>query len=148
MASCIKDAETLVSEVETTVADFKKETASGLEAGIREIGDIAGTIADGLKDCAGGVTGVENLVHMAEGFSSPWSFAYHVGKDLLVNGVEIYHEVDDAITQYDNGAYRAFGEDVGKALAQVFVGEAKTGYMLATADIEAILLGIVEGALV
>jgi hypothetical protein len=34
---------------------------------------------------------------MASIFASPQSFAWHVGKDLLVNGVQIYHEIDAAV---------------------------------------------------
>jgi len=93
------------------------------------------------------VHGIEHLIDWAKGFSNPWSFAYHVGKDLLVNGVQIFHEVEDAVDQYEAGNFKGFGQDIGKALAQVFVGEARSGYTLATADVEAILLGIVEGAL-
>ena len=59
---------------------------------------------------------------MAESFASPWSFAYHVGKDLRVNFVEIYHEIDDAITKYDSGNWEKFGEDIGMAMAKVYEG--------------------------
>jgi hypothetical protein len=33
---------------------------------------------------------------MAHGFSNPFSFAYHVGRDLVVNGVDIYKEMVEA----------------------------------------------------
>ena len=123
--TCLHDAETLVSEVETTYNDFKQETFSGVRAGIEEIGTIVGQMAGDIQDCAGGISGIENLVHMAANFASPWSFAYHVGKDLLVNGVAIYHEVDDAIAKYEASDYNGFGEDIGKALAQVFLGSSQ-----------------------
>merc|ERR1712004_104108 len=122
--TCIKDAETVVSQVETAYNDFKKEDFDGVKAGIMEIGTIVESISGDIQDCAGGVTGIENLVKMAANFKDPWSYAYHVGKDLLVHGVDIYNEVNDAVTQYGAGQYQSFGEDIGKALAQVFVGEA------------------------
>jgi len=37
---------------------------------------------------------------MVEVFSSPESFAYHVGKDLLLNGVSIFKEIEDSIDAY------------------------------------------------
>ena len=49
--TCLHDAETLVSEVETTYNDFKQETFSGVRAGIEEIGTIVGQIAGDLQDC-------------------------------------------------------------------------------------------------
>ena len=85
--TCIKDAETLVTDVETAIADFKKETFSGVKAGIEEIGTIVKSVATDINDCKAGITGIEDLIKMAEDISSPWSFAYHVGKDLIVNGV-------------------------------------------------------------
>ena len=145
--SCIQDAETLVTDVETAYADFKKETFDGVKNGIEEIGTIVKSIATDISDCKAGVTGIENLIHMAEGVSSPWSFAYHVGKDLLVNGVDIYHDIDDAITKYDSSDFRGFGEDVGKALASVFVGEKESTYGLSTTEVETIIVGILEGAI-
>ena len=58
-------------------------------------------------------------------FNSPASFVYHVGKDLILNGRQIYHDVDDSITQYDNKSYEAFGKDIGDALAKLIIGEAQ-----------------------
>ena len=60
---------------------------------------------------------------MAKTFKSPLSFAYHAGKDLLVNGKDIYAEISGAITAYDAQDYQTFGHDVGKALSLVLVGE-------------------------
>lgn len=61
---------------------------------------------------------------MASIMSNPWSFAYHVGKDLIVNGVQIFHEVDDSITQFHGKHYYAFGEDIGEALSKLIIGGA------------------------
>jgi hypothetical protein len=60
---------------------------------------------------------------MMAAFNSPKTFAYHVGKDLLFNGVNIYHEVTDAVTHYRAGKYEDFGEDVGTVLALTLVGK-------------------------
>ena len=108
--TCIHDAETLVGEVETAYNDFAKETYDGVKDGLYEIGTITTTVATAIKDCSGGVSGIENLINMGKNFSSPLSYAFHVGKDLLVNGIAIYHEIDDAITQYDNSNFNGFGE--------------------------------------
>ena len=84
---CIQDAETLVSDVEKAVADFKKENFDGVKNGIIEVGTIVRSISGDIKTCKEGITGIDNLIKMAESFKSPWSFAYHVAHDLLVNGV-------------------------------------------------------------
>ena len=60
---------------------------------------------------------------MAAIFQSPSSFAYHVGKDLIVNGKDIFHEVDTAIVDYKAGNWADFGENVGMAAAKTILGK-------------------------
>ena len=60
---------------------------------------------------------------MASSFANPIAFAFHAGKDLLVHGVDIYHEINDAIVKYDANDFKGFGEDIGKAMAQVLIGQ-------------------------
>ena len=54
---------------------------------------------------------------MASEFASPTTFAWHLLKDLVVNGVDIYREITDSVTQWRSGNYLYFGKDVGRALA-------------------------------
>jgi len=61
---------------------------------------------------------------MAAVFSNPASFAYHIGKDIMFNGVNIYHHTTDAVTQYHSGNMEAMGEDIGEALAKLLLGGA------------------------
>ena len=121
--TCVQDGETLIHDVEIAIADFKKENFNGVKKGIEEIGTIVKSISKDIKDCEAGVTGAEAIITMAESFENPWSFAYHLAKDLVVNGVQIYHQIDDSIKAYDAGEMESFGEHVGEALALVLVGE-------------------------
>lgn len=59
---------------------------------------------------------------MVEIFSSPESFAYHVGKDLLLNGVSIFKEIEDSIDAYQQKDWARFGEDIGEAAAKTLLG--------------------------
>jgi hypothetical protein len=67
---------------------------------------------------------------MAKTFKSPLSFAYHVGKDLLVDGTDIYAQITAGIAAYDKEQYHTFGYDMGKALSLVLVGEADEAVFL------------------
>lgn len=60
---------------------------------------------------------------MASVFTSPASFAMHVGKDILINGQDIYKDIQNAILDYNNKQYEPFGEDIGNALARVVLGD-------------------------
>lgn len=115
--------EKTASQVEEAIADFKKENISGVKSGIEMIGTIVQQLSTDLTDCEKIVADTTKLEDMAKTFKSPWSFAYHVGKDLIVDGSDIFHEIEESITNYDAGQYYEFGEDVGKALSLVLVGE-------------------------
>jgi len=59
---------------------------------------------------------------MAAIFASPSSFAYHIGKDLLINGKDIFHEINTAVADYKAGQWEDFGVNVGEAAAKVILG--------------------------
>ena len=50
------------------------------------------------------------------------SFAYHVGKDITVNGVNIYHDVEYCVTDYDQKEWFNFGKHLGDGLELLLVG--------------------------
>ena len=76
-----------------------------------------------MSDCSSLRADWKKLAQMVSIFDSPTSFAYHVGKDLMINGVEIYHEVETAITDYNNGDWSGFGYNLGEAAAKTILGE-------------------------
>merc|ERR1719454_2844560 len=59
---------------------------------------------------------------MVSTFSSPEAFAYHVGKDLLVNGVDIFHEISTAVTDYESQNWYGMGQNIGEAAAKTLLG--------------------------
>ena len=120
--NCIKDAETIYTDVKDGVVLLKKGDAADELNGLKDIAAGVFKIKDAVTDCEGVVADFEKLGEMAAIFSNPWSFAYHVGKDLILNGVDIFHEVEDSVTQFESSNYEAFGVDVGEALAKLILG--------------------------
>lgn len=76
-----------------------------------------------MQDCTSVKADWEKLVKMISIFDSPASFAYHVGKDLIINGVQIYHEIDTAVKDYENANWGDFGYQIGEAAAKTILGE-------------------------
>ena len=66
---------------------------------------------------------IEKLESFAAIFASPMSFAWHVGKDLVVNGVDIYHEIKTSVTDFEAGKWEDFGFNVGEATAKLILGK-------------------------
>ena len=76
-----------------------------------------------LTDCKATEGDIEAFVTAMKAFKSPWDFIYHVGKDLIVNGADIFSEISDAVTQWEAQSYRQAGNDIGTALAQMVIGQ-------------------------
>ena len=94
---CIRDLKRLGGEVETTVSDLKSHKYIGA---IREVGTIAGELGSDLNDCKSGSQEAEDLYQQLETIyngASAWSVAFEVGKNVLVNGVDIYHDITGTI---------------------------------------------------
>ena len=60
---------------------------------------------------------------MAAIFESPYTLAYHIGKDIIVNGVNIFRDIEAAIAHEEKGDMLNMGRDIGRALALLILGE-------------------------
>jgi len=68
--------------------------------------------------------------------STPQTFAFHVGKDIMVNGVNIFKHVSQSVVQWGAHQYEPFGEEVGAALALLFIGQPSVaGSLLTSKDV-------------
>lgn len=62
---------------------------------VKELATVAEEVPRAVTECKAVVSKLENLVYAIQTLKSPMSFVYHVGKDLVVNGVQIFHDVED-----------------------------------------------------
>ena len=83
LGTVVTDLNILAANTETAFHDFEQETFSGVKNGIEMIGTIAESISTDLQNCEAIEPEFQQLIDMAKKLKSPWSFAYHVGKDLL-----------------------------------------------------------------
>lgn len=90
---------------------------------------------------------------MSEVFTNPVELVYNVGKALVLHGVNIYHEISSSITSFSAGNYNMFGFNMGKAMAEVFLGyqenieEVEDAKEVAK-DVGLFTLGFLEGVLI
>lgn len=111
---------------------------------IHKIGDSFVSLADVVKDCGLAVQEVEKLENIGAKFADPVTFAYHVGKDLIVNGVSIYDDVQLAITDYHDENWFDMGVQVGSAVALAVLG---SGLPLLMTDRKTAALQVLEGVI-
>ena len=97
---CVGDGEQVFEDAYTAIQDFEKKDTEDVIAGLEEVGKMLLVVKKGMSDCSSIKADWKKLEAMAVIFANPTSLAYHVGKDLLVNGRDIFHEVDTSITDY------------------------------------------------
>ena len=142
---CIRDVKRLGSEVETTITDLKSH--SYIKA-IKEVGTISHELGSDLADCKSGDADAEALIQQLENIysgSSWWNITWEVGKNVLTNGVDIYHDIEGTISSYDSGDYKTMGLDIGNGMKLAALGEAYGEF--SEADAEKFVTGFLEGAI-
>lgn len=122
---CIVDGEHVVTDVENAYQHLKSKDVQNVIEGLKDVGDALMQIKKMMSDCKDIKQDFTKLAEMAAIFSNPESAAVHIGKDLIVHGVDIYHEVKASISAYEKNPrdYYDFGFNIGKAAAQIILGQ-------------------------
>lgn len=123
VTKCIQDSEELLVLVPKTAKDFRKNNIGGAIDGVKDIVEILKVVHDAFKDCGTIGADIVAISQMITAMSSPHAFAFHVGQDLLVNGVSIFKEINQAIDDYKNKEWKSFGYNIGEASAQILIGK-------------------------
>jgi len=119
---CIAAPEQIFEDLKDALADFKGGNASSVLEGMKQVGDALKTVVTGLNDCKSTWGEIGEFVDAIEAFSNPASFALHVGKNILVNGKDIYGDITAAIDAFEAEQYEPCGEAIGKILADMLMG--------------------------
>lgn len=125
MEHCIQDGELIIKDAENAWKDFRSHDFHDITEGLKALGDAMFKVKSAITDCKAAVGDFEKLGEMAAEFSNPASVAWHIGKDLIVHGVDIFHEVEAAVKAMETNPrqYYNFGFNVGKAAAQIIIGQ-------------------------
>jgi len=122
MDKCLLDSEAVIAQAEKTYEDFSKISLKGTADGVKDIAKLLTLIENDMQYCKNVDADWVKLKNMVSIFQHPMSLVYHIGKDLSVNGIEIFTEVKSAITDYQSSQWEEFGINVGKATAKTILG--------------------------
>jgi hypothetical protein len=123
LETCVNDVlEDIGYDIVEAVTELNDNEARQVEASIRAIGQGVASLADVVQECGLAAHEIEQLQTIGANFANPATFAYHVGKDLLVNGVSIYNDVELAIQDYQDELWFDMGVQVGTAIALAVLG--------------------------
>jgi hypothetical protein len=107
---CIQDAEGVISDATTAVKYFEKKDLNDIVKGFKSLADMIKVVKQGMQDCGHLTNDLAKLEKIVATYTSLPAFAWHVGKSLLVNGVEIYHDIDSGIKDFKAKNWEKFGE--------------------------------------
>lgn len=93
-------------------------------AGVKEVIATANEVKLATTDCSGILADWDKLKTLAEIASNPVELEYEMGKHLMYNHVDIYHNIEKAVSNYKAGHLELMGEDLGNALAELVIGGA------------------------
>lgn len=123
--------------VETCISDILKDVGEDIITAIKSIDEEEDSVKDSLEligvsfvtladnivdDCGLAIEELQTLRTIGANFADPVTFAYHVGKDLIVNGVSIYNDVETAIQDYQGEEWYDMGVQVGSAVSLAILG--------------------------
>ena len=126
---CMRDVKNVASEVETTITDFKSHSYI---SAIEQISTIASGLSQDIQDCEGASTEAQELAKQLKTIyqdSSAWTVTFDIGKNVLVNGVDIYNDITGAISAYDRADYYAMGQDIGNGTKEALVGSSAQTFL-------------------
>jgi cathepsin F len=122
LKTCIKDSKLTIGDLKSAVKEFDKEDATDALKGLRELAEAIKEFPQALTSCNATVKDIKNIVSALKQLASPTTFAFHAGKNLLVNHHDIFKDISRAIKNYKSHMWHDFGMEVGKALNKLIVG--------------------------
>jgi hypothetical protein len=120
IVNCVTDVDKIGVDLVTAVKDFQKGSAAGTTQGLKEIAAALITLPSAITACKAAAYG--DAVKLAEAlaaFDNPVTFAFQVGKSIILNGFKIHKEISTAVKDWKDGDYFDFGYNIGRALGQV-----------------------------
>merc|ERR1711959_639592 len=148
---CLDGATSDFDEFDAAVQLLEKKDVDDMGKGIeqlataaREIPSLVQTCKTAEQDAKAEAEKIEKALALMK---QPMHFAYHVGHDLVVNRVDIFHEVDAAVTAYKAAQWEVFGQNVGAALNKLIVGNMMLVALppAEAKNVEEVLAGVMEG---
>lgn len=120
--ACIDDAFDAGKDIEAMVHDFEQKK---IIKGLFKISKVVKDAKNTLKGCKGVPTELKDKLEDIEDlFSSPARIAFHVGKDIALNGIDIGKHIFKGIKAYKAQDFEKAGEMFGYAGLEVLYGNA------------------------
>ena len=136
---CRLETSDFVQKIEDAMQEFSKKdpvhpSPLDIVSGLKDLHDAFETdMPVAVQKCNGSVQELKDVLRALEQFKTVEDFAYHAGRDLIVNGQDIYSDLNGAVSEWDKPVdpnddttkhdWEGFGFKIGHALKLVIVGK-------------------------
>ena len=122
LEACASTSINAYDEIKDAIAEIEQKTLPAVAAGIRDLSKAYKNLKVALVECKVAEAEVARFFKTIEdNFEHPASFLFHVGKELIINGRDIYTEMSAAVADWKANSFRAAGIEIGHALAKLLV---------------------------
>jgi len=120
---CIDGTHVVVDELVAAYAKMQEKSPVAMAEAMKMVADaLMKKWPSAAAACAATKEQVEKILASLEAFSNPKAFAYHVGQDLVVNGVDIFKQMNSSVGHIKAKEWHDGGFALGTALSELIVG--------------------------
>ena len=113
---CIQNSESLATDIEAAIADFKEGNFQGIIQGVEKVGSIITELPTDLSNCENIQGDITKLEQWATIFEHPTELAEQVAENLLEHYNTIFGDISTGLADYNKGDYFDFGDEIGTAV--------------------------------
>jgi hypothetical protein len=118
---CIDETSASSNDINTAVQYLQAGDPISIAQGLAALGAALQDVPAAIQDCTGSYTKAANLTSAIAAIQDSLTYLSVVGKNVALNGVDIYDEIYSAVQAFNAGAYKEFGTNVGMATAKLFL---------------------------
>jgi len=121
---CIDAATDLMIQMDAAYDLIEERTAISMAKAVKLIAvALAKDVTPATKSCGATKKQIMDLIDALDIMEHPKEFVYHMGKDLVLNGVDIYNEINASVAYKEESDYSNMGKSIGEALNLIIVGK-------------------------
>ena len=84
LQACASDIYEIYDDLVQAIGYLKGKDSGSVADGLKLVGEALTEVGTAIKDCKGAEEDIESIIKTLASFKTPMSFAFHVGKDLIV----------------------------------------------------------------
>ncbi len=122
LVNCVTGTQSEIQQFHEAMKNIATHDPAKVFQGIVGLGKAFKAFPDAMNNCRTIGQDLVTITKIVQHFITPHNFLFEAGKNLFVNGIDIWKEISQALRDYQKQDWKSFGQNVGKAGAQIVFG--------------------------